>query len=235
MPRRLKQQRRGKGKPVYRPPTHRWKGKVSYPREIGEAEIKSIYHGPGINSPLMEIRLEGKKSVLPAPIGVAEGDRIHIGEEVAITPGNILPLRNIPEGTRVFNIEIAPGDGGKLVRGSGCSARVVSKDQRGITLQLPSKSMKIFNPNCRATVGIIAGGGKREKPIVKAGKKHHMLRSKAKIWPHVAGGAMNPVDHPFGGGMRRHKKRKTVSRTAPPGRKVGSLAAKKTGRKKLRK
>ncbi len=234
MPKRLKQQRRGKGKPVYRSPTHRWKGKISYPRGSGEARINSIYHGPGRNSPLMEIKLDGKRFILPAPLGVAEGDTIHIGEDAAIMPGNVLPLSKIPEGTRIFNIELSPGDGGKLVRGSGCTARVVSKDQRGVTLQLPSKSMKIFNPNCKATVGTIAGGGRKEKPLVKAGKKHHILRSKSRVWPIVAGGAMNPVDHPFGGGMRRHKKRKTVSRTAPPGRKVGSIAARKTGRKKLR-
>ena len=92
--------------------------------------------------------------------------------------------------------------------------------------------MIYLNPNCRAIIGIIAGGGRKEKPLLKAGKVYHMLKSKAKLWPRVAPRAMNAVDHPFGGGKRRHKRRKTVSKRAPRGARVGSVGAKRTGRRK---
>ena len=96
------------------------------------------------------------------------------------------------------------------------------------------KKMKRMHPQCRATIGVIAGGGRKEKPMLKAGKKYHAIKRGSKIWPKVAGVAMNPVDHPFGGGGRSSRKHKTVSRRRPPGRKVGSIAARKTGIKKIK-
>ncbi len=90
--------------------------------------------------------------------------------------------------------------------------------------------MKWLNPKCRATIGIVAGGGRTDKPFVKAGKKWYKMANKATKWPVVRGVAMNAVDHPFGGGGRQHPGRpKTVGRHTPPGRKVGSIAARRTG------
>jgi large subunit ribosomal protein L2 len=233
MPRRLKQQRRGKGKPRYRSPTHQWKFAFNYPSGSGDAKIVDLVHAVGRNAPAMKMEMDGEEFHLPAPEGVRVGEIIQIGREV-VNRGNIMFLNDIPEGTRIFNIELRPGDGGKLVRTSGASARVVAREDGRILIQMPSKKMKKMHPQCRATVGIIAGGGRKEKPMLKAGKKYHSLKSGSKVWPKVAGVAMNPVDHPFGGGGRASRKHKTVSRGRPPGRKVGSIAARKTGIKKIK-
>jgi len=99
-------------------------------------------------------------------------------------------------------------------------------------VQLPSGKMKKLNPKCRAVIGIVAGGGRTEKPFCKAGKKFHRMKVRATKWPTSRGVAMNVVDHPFGGGGQQHCGRpKTVARGTPPGRKVGSIAARRTGRK----
>ncbi|MFA7342418.1 MAG: 50S ribosomal protein L2, partial [Candidatus Methanomethylophilaceae archaeon] len=140
-------------------------------------------------------------------------------------------LANIPEGTLVHNVELLPGDGGKLIRTAGTSGTVVSRGDKVVVL-MPSGAMKQFEPRCRAAVGIVAGGGRGDKPFGKSGKKYHALKSKAKMHFKVSGVAMNPVDHPHGGGAHKHVgKPSTVSRNAPPGRKVGRLSPKKKSRK----
>jgi len=161
------------------------------------------------------------------------GDVIEAGESVELKPGNITTLKNIPEGVPVCNVEAQPGDGGKFARASGTFALVVSHEEDRVLVQMPSGQLKWFNPMCRAMVGVVAGGGRTDKPFVKAGKKYHKMKSKAAKWPRVRGVAMNAVDHPFGGGKHQHVGRpKTVSRNAPPGRKVGSIAARRTGVRK---
>jgi large subunit ribosomal protein L2 len=98
---------------------------------------------------------------------------------------------------------------------------------------MPSGSIRWFNPKCRAVVGIVAGGGRIDRPWLKAGKKYHKMKTRAAKYPRVSGVAMNPVDHPFGGGAWKHPgKPTTVSRNAPPGRKVGLIAARRTGMKR---
>jgi large subunit ribosomal protein L2 len=97
---------------------------------------------------------------------------------------------------------------------------------------MPSGVLKWFNPKCRATVGIVAGGGRVDRPFLKAGKKYHKMKARAAKYPRVSGVAMNAIDHPFGGGNRKHPGRPTtVSRNAPPGRKVGQIAARRTGKR----
>ncbi|MEM0350819.1 MAG: 50S ribosomal protein L2, partial [Archaeoglobaceae archaeon] len=161
--------------------------------------------------------------------GIGTGDWIYAGEKVEIAPGNTTYLKNIPEGTPICNIEKIPGDGGKFVRASGTFALVVSREEDKVIVQMPSGELKAFHPLCRATIGVVAGGGRVDKPFVKAGKKYHKMKSKAAKWPRVRGVAMCAVYHPFGGGKHQHVGRpKTVSRNAPPGRKVGSIAARRT-------
>ena len=144
-----------------------------------------------------------------------------------------MPLKDIPEGTLIFNIESQPGDGGKFVRSSGSFAKIVSKLDKYAIVQFPSKKQKRFNPNCRACIGTIAGGGRLEKPLLKAGVKYYKMRAKNKLWPKVSGGAQNAVDHPFGTSRSSRKsKARPAPRGAPPGRKVGMLASKRTGKKK---
>src|SRR3989338_8931740 len=118
----------------------------------------------------------------------------------------------------------------KFARSAGTFCRIVTHDQRGTVVQLPSGSFKTVDSKCRAGIGIVAGAGREEKPLLKAGKHYHLMQARNKLWPVGKGVNMNPVDHPFGGGGHPHTgKPKTVSRNAPPGRKIGSIAARRTG------
>ena len=153
-------------------------------------------------------------------------------ENKEIEMGNVLPIGVITEGSPIYNIELTPGDGGKLVRAGGTSATVASHDAKKTVIRLPSGQFKTLDSSCRATIGTPAGGGRKDKPFLKAGKKHIAYRKKGKQYPVVRGVAMNPVNHPHGGGGHQHVgKPSSVSRDAPPGRKVGNIAAKRTGRK----
>jgi large subunit ribosomal protein L2 len=144
-----------------------------------------------------------------------------------------MQLNEIPDGTAIYNIEGIPGDGGKFVRASGTSARVMGKYKNNVVVLLPSKKRKEFHPACRATIGIVAGGGRTEKPLLKAGVAFHKMKAKNKKYPIMAGSAQNAVDHPFGNKRTSRKsKARPVGRNAPPGRKVGMIAARRTGRKK---
>jgi len=156
-----------------------------------------------------------------------------MGKDVELKIGNILPLKSIPEGTSIYNIESQPGDGGKFVRASGAFAKIITKMENGIVVELPSSKRKTFTPECRAMVGIVAGAGRTEKPFLKAGTRFYAMKSKNKFWPQVSGTSMNSVNHPFGGSSSHAKGIPTqASRNAPPGRKVGKIAPKRTGRHK---
>ena len=169
----------------------------------------------------------GQKYKILASEGMHLDQEISVGDKSEIAAGNVLPLRAIPEGTPIFNIESQPGDGGKFVRAGGTVATVLSHGNL-IVVQLPSGQFRPFHPDCRATIGVVAGGGRKEKPFIRAGKKLHSFKSTAKKYPKVSGVAMNPVDHPHGGGAHQHVgKASTVSKHAPPGRKVGRLSPKK--------
>ena len=130
-------------------------------------------------------------------------------------------------------VEAQPGDRGKLARSSGNYCTVVTHDvDGGVThLKLPSGMRKTVSNNCRAMVGVVAGGGRIDKPLLKAGRAFHKWRMKKNIFPKVRAVAMNPVEHPHGGGNHQHiGKPSTVRRDTPPGRKVGLIAARRTGR-----
>jgi len=240
MGKRLIVQARGAGGPRYRAPGHKYNGEVKY-RFYDSHEKEGIVRGriiefindPGRNSLLAVVEYEdGEKGFLIANEGLREGSIIECGARASVKHGNILPLKNIPEGSFVYNIEALPGDGGKFVRSAGTYALLIAHDNGNTIVQFPSGAVKTVLSLARATLGIAAGGGRRERPILKAGKRHYMLHSRPKIWPKVRGKAMNTVDHPYGGGSKQCAgKPKTVSRNAPPGRKVGLIAARRTGRK----
>jgi len=234
MGKRLRHQRRGSGNPPYTSPSFKHKGPIAYPN-LGEYEgiVRDIVHNPGTTAPLAIVELEnGRKAKIIAHEGMMVGEKIKFTHESIIKPGNVLPLESIPQGAPIYNIEGEPGDGGKYVRAAGSYATVVSHEKDSVIVKLPSGKHKKFLPKCRATIGLPAGAGRAEKPFVKAGKKYHAMKAKAKIYPITSGVAMNPVDHPHGGGSHQHVGRpKTVSRGAPPGRKVGSIAARKTGKR----
>src|SRR3989338_6111556 len=239
MGKNLIQQKRGKGSPTYRAPSFRYKGKTSYtaysahPQEKINGKIVDIIHCQGHSAPLISVEYEnGEKTLVQAPESIKVGDNIIVGENAPVETGNVLPLKNIPEGTSIYNIESNPGDGGKFVRSSGTFARIIAKFSDKVTIQLPSKKERNFLPDCRASIGVIAGSGRTEKPFLKAGNKYYAKKAKNKLYPIVCGVSMNAVDHPFGGSSSHHKGRPTqASRNAPPGRKVGMIAPSRTGRR----
>jgi large subunit ribosomal protein L2 len=236
MGRRIRGQRRGRGTPTFRAPSHRYKAELSH-RTVEDGDLISgtvvdIEHDPARSAPVAAIEFDdGDQRLVLAPEGVTVGDEIQVGVSAEIEPGNTLPLAEIPEGVPVCNVEANPGDGGKFARASGVYATLLTHDRNVAVVQLPSGEMKRLDPDCRATIGVVAGGGRTEKPMVKAGNKHHKAKARGMVWPRVRGVAMNAVDHPFGGGGRQHPGRpKSVSRDAPPGRKVGDISSRRTGR-----
>jgi large subunit ribosomal protein L2 len=239
MGKKIISQRRGRGTSTFRAPSHRYKVKAlhkKYDEKEKEGVIKGkivdILKDPARTAPVAEVLLENNEKInILAVEGIKVGDEISFGGAAEIVQGNTLPLGKIPEGTPVNNVEAIPGDGGKYIRSSGVYGLVIAHDDGRTVVQMPSGELKTLDSDCRATIGIVAGGGRREKPILKAGKRWHMIRSKAKYWPIVRKVAMNPVDHPHGGGSRRPGKPTTVSRNLPPGAKVGLIAAKRAGRK----
>ena len=237
MGKRIIAQRRGSGSPKYRKPSFNFTSDPKYlPKN--EEEVKAViidmFRCRAHSSPIIKIMLNNKTIDHIAPEGVYLGQEIYYTKNAdKATAGNVLPLKAVPEGSVVFGIENVPGDGGKLVRAAGTSAKIISKTEDYVLVRMPSKKDKKFHPECRATIGIVAGGGITEKPICKAGKMFYIAKAKHKLYPKVSGAKMNAVSHPFGNKRSSRKsKARPVSRHAPPGRKVGYLAARRTGRKK---
>ncbi|MBW3019195.1 50S ribosomal protein L2 [Candidatus Woesearchaeota archaeon] len=237
MGKNLIQQARGKGGPSYRARSFAYAG-VARLRNVCNScvsgRITDIIKSPGHAAPLIKVAFEdGVKCLMQAPEFVKIGDVLQAGPGAEISAGNIMLLKDIPEGTLVFNIESQPGDGGKFCRTGGCAARVLSKIKDKVNVLLPSKREKAFNLNCRACIGIPAGAGRKEKPFLKAGIVHHAKRSKNKRYPMISAAAQNAVDHPFGNSRSSRKaKNKAANKFAPPGRKVGKLWPKRSGMKK---
>jgi len=141
---------------------------------------------------------DGEKSYILAPNGLKVGDSLMSGEEAEVKVGNALPMKAIPVGTEIHNIEMKPGRGGQLVRSAGNVAQLMAKDEKYATVRLPSSEMRMVPVNCRATIGQIGNLDNELINIGKAGKKRHMG-----IRPTVRGSVMNPNDHPHGGGEGR--------------------------------
>lgn len=232
MGKRIIAQARGKGGPRYRAPSHRYLGKVEYlPLMNVSGKVKDIVHDPGRSAPVAIIRFEDGKEVLHvAPEGLKVGDVIHYGGFPSL--GNVLPLSQIPEGTKVFCIETYPGSGPKLCRSSGTYAIVMGKTGEKVKVQLPSGKIVELLGECRATIGVPAGSGRVEKPWVKAGKKLHAMMARGKLFPRTAGVAMTPTDHPYGGKRKRPRPSRAVKHSTPPGAKVGAISPKRMGRRK---
>jgi large subunit ribosomal protein L2 len=234
---RIRVQRRGRGTPTFRASTHKRVAPVQYPslstteqKGVVHGEVTDIVHDPGRGSPMAAVKLEnGETYYSVVPEGVYEGQPTQIGDEAAVDIGNVLPLGKIPDGTMVCNVELSPGDGGKMVRSSGAYATVVGHAPDGTILKLPSGRTKYVNDLCRATIGIIAGAGRTEKPFLKAGNKHHLMKAKGHMYPRTRGIAMIAASHPYGSSKKGGRKVTTVSRNAPPGKKVGLIAARSAG------
>ena len=160
------------------------------------AKVASIEYDPNRNSRIALLHYrDGEKRYIIAPIGVKVGDQLMSGSGAEIRPGNALPLRNIPAGTMVHGVELRPGGGAKMGRSAGTAIQLMSKEGANALLRLPSGEMRNVSLDCRATVGQV---GNPESELVKVGKAGRN-RWKGKR-PQTRGVAMNPVDHPLGGG-----------------------------------
>ncbi len=161
-----------------------------------EAKVAAVEYDPNRNARIILLHyLDGEKRYILAPRGVRVGDRLMSGQGAEIRPGNALPMRYIPVGTTVHNVEFKPGGGGKMARSAGMSVQLVAKEGEYATLRLPSTEMRRVPIDCRATVGEV---GNAEAELISIGKAG---RNRWKgVRPQTRGVAMNPVDHPHGGG-----------------------------------
>lgn len=241
MGKRVRQRRKGRGTNAYRSLSFRYTERISLRKydkkeqnKIIKGKIMDIIDTQAHHAPLAKIVYEDKQTtVIPAPYRVKVGDMVESGANASIDIGNSMPLKNIPEGTFLSSIETYPGSGPKLCRASGSFARLVTKNPGGIVIELPSKKQKTLSEECRAVIGVVSGTGRADKPFLKAGTRHHDRKATGSTYPRVSGVAMNALNHPFGSGRGRHVgKPKTPPRNAPPGRNVGSVRARRTGRGK---
>jgi len=164
------------------------------------AKVASIEYDPNRTCYIALLHyVDGAKSYILAPQNLQVGATVESGENADIRPGNALPLRAIPTGTVVHNVELTPGQGGKLGRSAGSAIQVVAKEGSTVTLRLPSSEMRMVRAECRATVGTLSNAEHQNVKIGKAGRSRHKGKR-----PHTRGVAMNPVDHPHGGGEAHH-------------------------------
>jgi large subunit ribosomal protein L2 len=162
-------------------------------------KVDSIQYDPNRSANLaLIIYTDGDKRYILAPKGLIAGDSVMVGETAEIKPGNALPLRNIPIGTPIHNLEIRPGKGGQMVRGAGVAASIQSKEGNTAAVLLPSKEVRLFSLDAYATIGQVGNDEHGSISLGKAGRKRHLGRR-----PEVRGSAMNPKDHPHGGGEGR--------------------------------
>ncbi len=231
MGKRIISQRRGKGGHTYKTREKAGKLRPGYSSDIkGEFECIKLTASVGHSVPIAKfMNKEGKVFETFAVNLLYVGQKINIdGSKI----GDIAKLGDLKNGTEVFNVEHNPKDGGKFVRTGGNAATIEAKEGGIVKVMMPSKRIKKFNVNCRATIGRAAGDGRMDKPILKAGKKFYIMKTKSKLWPRVSAVKMNAIDHPFGSGRGKRMKSKIAKRNASPGKKVGLIRPRRTGRKK---
>merc|ERR1712159_753438 len=227
MGRVIRAQRKGRQKGVYKSHSHLRVAPAAF-RTLDYAEkrgyikgvVKEVIHDPGRGAPLARV-------VFRDPY------KYRLKSEYFIATGNVLPIGKIPEGTTVCNVEQNPGDQGTFARASGTNSIIIghSEDNNKTRVRLPSGARKTLSGDARAMVGLVAAGGRTDKPVLKAGNRFHKYACQRKKWPKVRGVAMNPVEHPHGGGNHQHiGKASTIGRSNPAGKKVGLIAARRTGR-----
>lgn len=220
MGKRIISRARGKGSLSYRVPPHKVH-LLGYRRMRGM--VVDIIHDQMRTAPIAKILYEDNKTgFMIAPEGISVNSRI---DTIA------MPLSEVPVGSTIFAIEAFPHSGPKFCLTGGSSATLLSKEERTALVSMPSRKEKKFPLGCYALVGRAAGDGRKEKPFMKAGHKWFNRKAKGKLYPRSGAVAMNAVDHPFGGKSGPGQS-KSVSRHMPPGKKVGSISPRRTGRKK---
>jgi len=244
MGRVIRGQRKGRGG-IFKSVTKHRKGAaklrvLDYAERHGYVKglVKDIIHDPGRGAPLAQVafrdqlRYRLNKELMVAVEGIHQGQFIYCGKNAQLAVGNVLPIGKMPEGTICSMLEDKYQDRGTLARASGtyCIVTGHTEDGRRSLVKLPSGTRKKLHSGSRAVVGIVAGGGRIEKPVLKAGNSFHKYKVKRNSWPKVRGVAMNPVEHPHGGGNHQHVGHPTTQpRNAPPGQKCGLIAARRTG------
>jgi large subunit ribosomal protein L2 len=231
MGKRIIQQRRGRGGHTYKTREKAGKIRPGYIADLkGEYECVKLVASVGHSVPIAKFKnKEGKMFNNFAVNLLYVGQKINAG---GTKPGDVTKIGDLKNGTEIFNIEHNPKDGGKFIRTGGNAATIMAKEGDVVKVMMPSKRVKKFAVNCRATIGRAAGDGRMDKPILKAGKKFFIMKSKSKLWPRVSAVKMNAIDHPFGSGRGKRMKSKIAKRNAPPGKKVGLIRPSRTGRKK---
>jgi len=246
MGRVIRAQRKGAPGSVFRAHTCGRQGAAKHrPLDFAERHgyvkgvVKAIVHDPGRGAPLAQVefrcqyRYGPAKHLFIAAEGMYSGQFLYAGKNAQLNVGNVLPLGGMPEGTIICNVEGRAGDRGTFARCSGNYATIVSHnvDENTTKIKLPSGAKKSVSSTARAMIGVVAGGGRIDKPVLKAGNSYHKYKAKRHCWPKVRGVAMNPVEHPHGGGNHQHiGHASTVARDSPPGKKCGLIAARRTGR-----
>jgi len=163
------------------------------------ANVQAVEYDPNRTANIALLAYaDGEKRYILAPEGLQVGMKVLAGPEAETTVGNCVPLEKVPLGMMVHNVELVPGRGGKLVRSAGLGAQVLARDAGVVTLKMPSGEMRRFLSACRVTIGLIGNGERQALTLGKAGRKRWLG-----IRPTVRGVAMNPIDHPMGGGEGR--------------------------------
>ena len=163
------------------------------------ATVLGIEYDPNRSANIALIEYEdGTKSYILAPIGLKDGDKVVSGDKADIKPGNCMKIESIPVGTMIHNIELNPGQGGKLVRAAGQEAQLMAKEGKYAHVRLPSGEMRLIMAVCRATIGTVGNSDHENVKLGKAGRTRHLGKR-----PEVRGAVMNPNDHPHGGGEGR--------------------------------
>jgi large subunit ribosomal protein L2 len=231
MGKRIIQQRRGRGSLTYQVKKKAARVRPGYISELsGEFEVINLISSLGHSAPIAKLMNKAGSIFYNYAVNL-----LYVGQKIVIggsNPGDIATLGDLKNGTEIFNIEHKLKDGGKFVKAGGGSAVVTNKEGSIVKVMMPSKKIKEFDSHCRATIGTIAGDGRVDKPILKAGKKFYIMKTKSKLWPRTSAVKMNAIDHPFGSGRGKRIKSKIAKRNASPGKKVGLLRPRRTGRKK---
>lgn len=231
MGKRIIQQRRGRGGHTYKVREKASRVRPGYLVDLkGEFKCVKLTSSVGHSVPIAKFM--NKEGITFENFAV---DLLYVGQEIKMggnNDGDIAKVGDLKNGTEIFNIEHNPGDAGKFVRSGGSAGVIMAKEGDVVKIMMPSKKTKKFGVNCRATIGRAAGQGRVSKPILKAGKKFYIMKMKSKLWPIVSAVKMNAIDHPFGSGRGKRVKSKIAKRNASPGKKVGTIRPRRTGRKK---
>lgn len=233
MGKRIISQARGKGSLSYQARKQAFIYRVGYPISAnGKAEVIKIIHSAAHSAPLLKLKMGKNIFYNVAFNGAMLGQNINFGGN-NFASGDVVPLKDIPVSTKIYNIELNPGDGGKMIRTSGSNAQIYKKYEGGkIGVLMPNRNELKLDGDCRASIGVVAGDGRKQKPLMKAGAAHYKYKARNKLWPRVSAVSTNAIDHPFGSGRGKRVKSKTAKRNAPPGRRVGHLRPRRTGRTK---